>query len=146
MSELTIELAADAKELVEEEGRLVQLFKLNRTPDDSTKPWRGTSSQPHQSKGGAEIPVIMAFVPGSASVSAEGGGFGKLLQNVEGSLAIAADQVGLLASDSIPAPFTPEDIEQCDKMRDGKDVWSIVSRGHLAPSGNSVLFVLGLKR
>lgn len=140
MSALTEELAVDAQELVEEEGRSVELFKLNRTPDDATQPWRGTSTQSHQGQDGAAIPVIMAFVP------AQGGGFGKLMKDADGSLKVAFDQVGLLASNSIPSRFKPEDVEQCDMVRDGTDLWKIATRGHLRPSGNSVLFVLGLKR
>lgn len=134
-----LESAADAKESIEADGRLVQLFKLNREPDDATKPWRGTANQPHPSKGGAEIPVKMVFVPASGS------GFGKLLQTEPGSLAIAYTEVGMLATDSIPTPFTFDDVEKCDKVRDGDRVWSVVTRGHLKPGEVSIMFVLGLR-
>lgn len=140
MSDLTLELALDAKELIEEEGRLVTLFAINRDPDDPAKPWLGSTSPAHPSKGGAEIPVKVAFVP------AGGSGLGKLLATAEGELRVAYQQVGILASESIPSPFTPEDVEKCDRVRDGADVWHVVTRGHLKPSGNSVLFALGLSR
>lgn len=132
--------AATARRLIEANGRLVQLFKYNRTPDDTAKPWRGQSSTPHPSKEGGQIPATVAFLPASGS------GMGKLIQDNGGSLAVAFDQVGLLASDSIPSPYTPEDVEQADAVRDGDDVWKIVTRGHLRPATKSILFVLGLKR
>lgn len=135
-----VKAAATAKRLIEASGRTVELFKLNRTPANSAQPWRGNTNQPHDSKGGANIRLTMAFVPASGS------GFGKLIQENGGSLAVAFDQVGLVASDSLPAGFTPEDLEQADKVRDGSDVWRIVTRGHLRPATKSLLFVFGLKR
>lgn len=144
MSDLTLELAEDARELVEEEGRLVTLFSINRSPDDPAKPWLGSSSSPHPSKGGAEIPVKVAFVPAGGGDSRLG--LGKLLATAEGELRVAYQQVGILASSSIPSPYTPEDVERCDRLRDGDDVWHVVARGHLKPSGNSVLFAFGLTR
>lgn len=135
-----VKAAATAKRLVEANGRAVTLFLSNRTPDDPSKPWRGSSSQPHPSKDGAQIPVTMAFVPASGS------GFGKMIQDTGGSLVVAFDQVGLLASDSIPARFAPKDVEECDRVRDGDDIWKVITRGHLRPATKSLLFVLGLTR
>jgi len=132
--------AATAKRLVEANGRRVVLVKSNRTPAASAQPWRGSTEQPHESKGGAQTPVIMAFVP------ATGGGFGKLVADAGGSLAVAFDQVGLLASDSLPTGFSTSDVEEADRVVDGDDVWKVITRGHLKPASKSVLFVLGLKR
>ena len=132
--------AATAKRLVEANGRRVELFRSNRTPDDTTKPWRGTSEQPHVSEGGAGFPVVMAFVPAS------GGGFGKLLRDLAGSLQVTFEQMGLLASDSIPSGYTFQDVEQADRVRDGDDIWRIVVREHLRPASKSVLFMVGLAR
>lgn len=133
--------AATAKRLVEANGRAVTLFKVNRTPDNASEPWRGTSTPPNAPDGGLEIPdVIVAFVPAS------GGGFGKLVADAGGSLSVAFDQVGLMASDSLPTGTTFEDVEQADTIRDGDDLWKIVTRGHLRPASKSILFVLGLKR
>lgn len=135
-----VKLAAVAKRLVEANGRAVKVIKANRTPADSTKPWQGTSATPHESEGGGQFPVRVAFVPASGS------GFGKMLQDAAGQLTVAFEQVGLLATDSIPSGFTFEDVEQADRLRDGSEVWKIVTRGHLRPGDTSLLFVLGLAR
>lgn len=136
-----VKLAATAKRLVEANGRAVAAFKVNRDPDAPAEPWRGTSTTAAPGDGGLQIPnVLMAFVP------ATGGGFGKLLANGAGSLVVAFDQVGLLASASLPAGATPANVEECDALRDGDDLWKIVTRGHLRPATTSLLFVLGLKK
>lgn len=136
-----VKLAATAKRLVEANGRAVTLFKINRDPDAPAEPWRGTSTPAAPGSGGLEIPdVVVAFVP------ATGGGFGKMIQDLGGTLQVAFDQVGLLASDSLPAGVTPTNVEEADAIRDGSDLWKIVTRGHLRPASKSLLFVLGLKR
>ena len=132
--------AATAKTSIEKNGRTVAIFKANRTPTSASEPWRGNSSAPTVGQGGAEIPVKMVFVP------ATGSGLGKLLQATGGSLAVAYDQVGLLAVDSIPSTFTVRDVELSDRLRDGTDIWRIVTKGHLKPGDTSILMVLGLKR
>lgn len=129
--------AATAKKLVEANGRSVDLFKVNRTPDDPSQPWRGVSGAPTVPEGGDTQTVTMAFVPASGS------GLGKLITDLTGSLVSAFDQVGLLASSSLPAGVNVEDF---DTVRDGSDLWKIVQRGHLKPASTSVLYVLGLKR
>ena len=134
-------LAATAKRLVEANGRAVDLFRVNRTPDDPARPWRGVSGSPTAPEGGyIATGLLMAFVPPT------GGGFGKLLQDDDGELDVAFDQIGLLASDSLPAGVTPEDVEQADAIRDGNDIWKIVLRSHLRPASRSILFTMGLKR
>ena len=136
-----VKAAATAKRLVEANGRSVTLFKLNRTADNSAKPWRGSSAKPASSKGGLEIAgVKMAFVPASGS------GLGKTITNEEGRLVTAYDQIGLLAADSLPSTATPADVLKADAVRDGSQVWSIEGREELKPADNSILFVLALKR
>lgn len=136
-----VRAAATAKKLIEANGRAVTLFKLNRDPDDPSKPWRGTSTAPAVLSGGLQIAdVKVAFVPASGS------GFGKLVADAGGSLDVAFDQVGLLASDSLPTGVTPQDVEESDAVRDGSEIWKIVTRGHLKPASKSVMFFLGLKR
>ena len=136
-----VALAATAKRLVEANGRAVDLLRDNTTPDSALKPWRGTSSAPSSGTGGLVVPSVkMAFVP------AGGGGFGRLLSDAAGELRVAYDQVGLLAVDSLPTGVTTADVESCDKVRDGSEIWSIVQLGHLKPAETSLLFVLGLKR
>jgi len=129
--------AATALRLVEANGRAVVLFKVNRDPDDPARPWEGVSGAPTVPEDGEIVPAIVAFVP------ATGGGFGKMIQDADGTLNVAFEQVGLLASSSMPPGSDPEEF---DSIRDGADLWKIVARGHLRPSTQSILFVLGLKR
>tara|TARA_R110000822_G_scaffold120633_1_gene254106 strand:- start:1604 stop:1852 length:249 start_codon:yes stop_codon:yes gene_type:complete len=82
----------------------------------------------------------MAFVP------ATGSGFGKLVTDSGGSLGVAFEQVGLLATSSLPAGVVAADVEGMDSIRDGDDLWKIVTRGHLRPADTSLLFVLALTR
>lgn len=129
--------ARRAKASVERSGRLVQLFKLNRDASDSTKPWRGNAERPHPSEGGAEIPVIVAFVPPRGTF------FGRDTF-VEDGKTKRITEAGLLASDSIPSPFTPADVRECDHVRDGDRILRIVFHGELRPAETSILFELGL--
>ena len=131
--------AALAKRLVEKHGRSVTLYKENRDPSDPALPWQGNVETPHLSEGGAQFPILACFVP------VRGAGLGTVFANREAELAINCDQVCLVASDSIPAGYTFEDVENADKVRDGDRVWSIVIREHLRPATKSVLFALGLK-
>ena len=138
-----VRASATAKRLIEKNGRVVSLFKLNREADDSTKPWRGSTRRPNIAQGGGGIAVKMAFVP------PRGTGLGKNIERdpATGALSVLFDEVGLLASDSIPAPFTPKDVEEADTVIDDDDsVWRIVVREHLRPADKSVMFSLGLKR
>ena len=134
-------LAETAQTLVEANGRDVTLFKKDTTPANPAEPWRGpdlTAPDPAAGIG----PVKAAFVP------ATGGGFGKLLSDVDESLRRKVDQVCLLATSSVtdltPAA-TAADVENADTLRDGTTVYKIVSVGHLKPADTSLLFVLGLR-
>lgn len=129
-------LAATALRLVEANGRSVSLKRDNRTPDNAAQPWRGTSTAPDAGQGGATETAIMAFVPASGS------GLGRIAANAEGQLAVAYDQVGLVAASSVPGV----DLEAFDRVLDAGVDWRIVTRELLQPSGTPLLWVLGLKR
>ncbi len=135
-----VKAAATAKRLVEANGRSVTLFRSNRTPANASQPWRGVSGSPTAPEGGISADVTMAFVP------ATGGGFGKMIKDLGGQISVAFDQVGLLATDSLPTGVSASDVEGMDSIRDGSGIWKIVTRGHLRPADRSLLFVLGLKR
>ena len=133
-------LAATAKRLVEASGRLVTLYRQDRTPAVAGKPWRGPDAVPTPPDGLVLGPIRVAFVPASGS------GFGKLLFDSEGTLAVKIDQVGLMATDSVVAlSATEADVEKMDTLLDGTHVLKIVTVGHLKPADTSLLFLLGLK-
>lgn len=130
-----------AKRLIEANGRNVTLLRRNRTPSNASQPWRGPADAIASGSGGASIgPVKVAFVPPGGS------GLGKMLSDVDGTLARRADQVGLLSTNSVVAAgFTAADVESCDAIRDGDRVWKIVEVSHLKPADTSVMFALVLK-
>lgn len=133
-------LAATAKRLIEANGRTVTLSKLNRDPADAAKPWRGPTTPPDEDEGGLSFDVLAAFVPASGS------GMGKMLFDSEESLAKRADQVALVATNSVTAAgFTAADLEECDVVTDGSTVWKIVQIAHLQPSITSLIFALAVK-
>jgi len=135
--------AARAKTSIEAKGRRVEFYKVNRTPDDPTKPWLGTTDAPHASRGGASISVIAVFVPAGQG---RGGALGKLATTDEGRVSVAYEQECLVAADSIPAPHTAAELLECDRVRDGSQVWTVAARGELKPAGRSVLFSFALSR
>lgn len=131
--------AATAKRLVEKNGRDSTLYRKNRTPSDPSKPWRGSGSAAPVTMG----PVKVAYVPPG------GAGFGQLLQDVDGTLRRAADQVGLLAADSIAAlsPAPAElDPGKYDSIADGSgQAFRILAVETLKPADTPVLYALILK-
>ena len=129
-----------AKRLIEKNGRTVKLLRLNRTPADATKPWLGTSTQPHVSEGGASMTASMAFVP------LGGSGLGKMIGEIPSTLRSKIDQVGFVATASLPTGFDAEDLESCDQVDDGGEIYKIVLKRHLKPGRQSIMFVLGLTR
>lgn len=135
-----VKAAATAKRLVEANGREVVLFKRNRTPDNAAEPWRGVSGVPTAPEGGLSMTVTMSFVPHFGS------GFGKMVTDDGSGKGTQFDQIGLLASTSLPAGRTFLDVEQCDTIRDGDNIWKVERREHLRPADDSILFALGLKR
>ena len=136
--------ARTAKRLIEKSGRSVTLLRMNRTPLDSTKPWRASATQPHVSQGGAEITVIMAFVQ---AIGGEGRlGLGKVAFDSPLSLAVAHEEVGIIATNSIPAGFSAADVLQTDTVRDGDEIWKVVQRAELKPGPVSIMFALALTR
>ncbi len=132
--------AATAKRMIEARGRVVRIVKLNRDPDDSTKPWRGTAGRPEPQDGGVSFRIKMVFVPVGS------GGLGKLIGDAAPSVDVDFSQAGLIATDSIPSPYGEGDIEKADLVIDGDDEWKIVTRGHLKPGDTSILFALGLTK
>jgi hypothetical protein len=131
-------LAATAQRLVEKNGRAMQLIRHNRTAADPTKPWRGNVATPTTGAGGDPgLDAIACFVPASGS------GLGRLFQQTAGTLAVAFEQIGLVASGSI----ADADLSTYDRVIDEDGTsWKIEVRGELKPGSKSLLWFLGLKR
>ncbi len=132
--------AKTAKRLIEKNGRLVTLYKKDRTPANAVQPWRGSDATPTPPDGKVIGPLLMAFVPPT------GGGFGKMLFDSDETLLRKLDQIGLLATDSVTAlGLTADDVEKADTLKDGTKIWKIIQVGHLQPADTSVMFFIGLQ-
>ena len=132
-----VKAAATAKRLIEENGRTVTFYKLNRDPDAPAEPWLGTSTPPDPLADGDFFDAIVSFVPPS------GTGFGRSVADQAAQLNVTLQQIGLLASDSIPVGVN---VEEFDNISDGPDNWKIVVRDHLRPADVSIMFAVGLTR
>ncbi len=84
--------------------------------------------------------AIMAFVP------LIGRGLGKLIGEVPGTLRSKIDQVGFVATASLPSGFNSQDLESCDQVDDDGEIYKIALKRHLKPGDQSIMFVLGLTR
>ena len=132
-----VALAAVAQTLIETNGRLITLRKANRTADNTSEPWRGTSTAPVAGQEGDTQTAIGVFVP------PRGTGLGRMVQDMTGQLLSAFDQVCLIASDSVPGV----DLEPFGTIVDTDSVvWQIKLREQLKPGDVSLIWVLGLKR
>lgn len=133
-----VKLAATAARLIEASGRTVTLLKYNRDPADAGEPWRGpiTSAEPSEAEGGAAVPATAVFVPAS------GGGFGSKATDREQTLVRDAQQIALVASNSIDGA----DLREFDALRDGADVWKIVSAEELRPGSTSLVWEVVLTK
>lgn len=129
--------AATAKRLIEKNGRLVQLLKANTAPDNPAEPWLGNSNAPSTGEGGDSRDVKVAFVPPSGS------GLGRSVVQALSGNGKRLDEIGLIASASLPAGVN---LEGFDRVRDGSDIWQIVGMHHLKPADVSILFAIGLTK
>jgi hypothetical protein len=126
-----VKLAATAKRLIEKNGRTLSLYKRSTTPANALQPWRGTAAADAD---GDPLDLIVCVVPASGS------GFGRE-RVVDGELAEAFSEVGLIAASSVPAGV---DLERFSSLVDGKRAWKINKVGKLQPADVPLVFVLEL--
>lgn len=132
-------LAATSLRLIEANSRSVTLFKTNRTPADSAKPWRGPdlSADPDDAEGGDTLAVLAAFV------GARGSGFGRDARERENTVVKDGTQFALVANSSLP---DGTNLREFNALRDGDDLWRIVFVGELKPATTSLVWELELTK
>lgn len=132
-------LATTAQRLVEANGREVTLFKMNRDPDDSSKPWRGpdTSDVPDDIEGGETLTVTAAFV------GARGTGFGRDARERDETIVKDGVQFALIATDSLP---DGTNVREFNALKDGDELWRILFVGELRPSTAGLLWEVELSK
>lgn len=122
-------LAAKALELVTRFGRAVTLRRLNTTPPDPLKPWRG----PADARAGAfSMAVSAVFVEPSS------------LQQ----LGLNADLVDWVAkSQNVAIVAAPQDLRDFSELLDtDASVWRITGVSTLQPAADRLLHFLGVAR
>lgn len=134
-----VKLAATAERLIEANGRTVVFIKTNRTAANGSAPWRGPSfaAPPATNLGGDEVEAIAVFVPAS------GGGFGRKSTDRPAPRERDAEQIALVASNSLGAGV---DLADFQFLRDGSDLWNIDSVDELVPGSTSVVWEVVLSR
>ena len=119
-------------------GRQVTFKRLDRTPADPQRPWRGATDSRANPETSSQIAV---FVPASAAAAA--GLLGRRTEN-DGLIARTA-QVALVA----PGPDSTDDLSTFDAINDQDGLeWKITFVETLSPSDINikVLYTVGLAR
>lgn len=127
------QLATTAKRLVDANGRSVTFVKMDRTPADASKPWRGAAAP--TSSPAATLAAIGVFVePSSASrlgISSE-----------ESDLVKRSTKIMIVALGS----GSSEDLKDYDQVLDEGNYWKITAVEQLKPGDTSLLFFVGVAR
>ncbi len=128
-------LADTALRLVQDSGRDMTFRRLNRTPADVAKPWRGATAP--RATAGLDTSVTAKAVvvpPGQSST------LGFLAEDSE--LVKRSEQILLVALGST----STVDLSTYDEVLDGATLWKIDLVQILKPGGTVLLFAVGVKR
>jgi hypothetical protein len=126
-----IEMAADCKEMIDESGREVTFYKLDGTPTDASKPWRGT--QP-RAKIAPQV-VQAVFVVPNTSIPTESRGLA--FDWIDQELLKRARHVCIIAAQGLP------DMEGYNVVTAERD-YAIIWGQCLQPGSTRLLYVFGL--
>lgn len=129
-----------AREMISEEGRQVTFGKLDATPADANKPWKG----PGEPTVTFPVTTMAVFLPDGTLGVMGGSGFGGLITDI--ALFKSFGQVLLVAP-----PITGEDLSQYHIVVDGDSFtdapqWKIGAIKELKPADLTVLFAMGVSR
>jgi hypothetical protein len=125
-----------AGRLLEENGRPLTLVKLGQTPDDSDKPWRGTTDARNVPE--AQIEAYGVFAPAS------GGGLGFVAEDSE--MVRLSEQIVLVAATALSG-YKVEDFNEIIDPEDSINTrWRITKVEMLKPGPVRILYAIGVKR
>lgn len=122
-------VAADAAALVADFGKAVTLRRLDTTPPDPSKPWRGPVDP--RATPAEELEVNAVFVEPSSLQT-----LGVNAQLVDWLK--RAQQIAIVASTL--------DLSGFSELVDGSDVWRVVGVSTLNPGGTRLLHFVGVAR
>lgn len=130
-----VKLAATAKRLIEENGRSVTLYKLNQTPSDVAKPWRGNVA-PRAAVVDSATVIGLFLDP----VSFSKWGFLK----EDDDLLARFEQLVIFAASSFTGAETR--LEEFHELSDGTARWRIGLTRRLAPGATPLLQMCAVNR
>lgn len=122
-------LAQVADRLIGENGRTVTLVKLDRDAEASSSPWRG----PDPATPVEELTVTAVLV--------DAADFGFVSTDLGNTIDRSSRKIALVAALDVPNT----NLEEFDLMRDGDDVWKIVTVRELQPGTTTVLYQIELE-
>ncbi|MHA1812691.1 MAG: hypothetical protein ACTSYX_04565 [Candidatus Thorarchaeota archaeon] len=132
--------ARTALRLLQANGRAVQLVKLNTSPLDDNKPWRGS-----QENLDTKITVTAVFID---PVSEKDLGSSEMLTNVgnETSVKHGFQIAFIAATENLDVDGNPEDLSQYHRMIDGGLVYRMTEIHTLSPGGSALMYEVKLER
>lgn len=127
-------MAATTQRLIEKNGRRISILRLNRTPTDPSKPWRGgeTPRDPEAVK----VDVKGTFVE-PASLARYG------FYERDDELVKRVTQYVLVAGNSVGQE---KNFEEFDEVVDGDIHWKITRVRMLKPADRVMLYAIGVRR
>lgn len=131
---------ATALRLLTENGRPVQVVKLNTAPLDDNKPWRGS-----QDDLDTKLTVTAVFVD---PVSEKDLGSAEMLVNVGNETSVKHGfQIAFIAAgENLDANGDPEDLSQYNRMIDRGKVYRMTEIHTLSPGGITLMYEVRIER
>lgn len=135
-----VKAARTALRLLTDNGRSVQLVKLNTTPLDDNMPWRGS-----QENLDVVITATAAFVD---PVSEKDLGTYEALTNVGNETSVKSGfQIAFIAAlENLDANGDPEDLSQYHRLIDGGLIYRMTEIHTLSPGGSPLMYEVRLER
>lgn len=122
-------MAQKALVMITKYGRPVLLSRIDRTPDDPTRPWRGST-------GDVTINATAVFVEPTSGTE-----LGILDERGPDDEVIRGYKIAFLASEENPT----EDLKLYDRMIDGGRVYSSIKVHELCPGPVSLLYTVEVR-
>lgn len=132
---MTVAQANKANTAITAKGRMVTFIKLSRVADDTSKPWRGTTTPRATPDASVAVPVVAVPPSGITRI-------GFSMEQVE--LLKRAEQILIAA----PGGSSTDNLEEFDEIIDSdSSTWKIVTVQYLRhDDGPRILYYVGVRR
>lgn len=126
-------LAETAKRLIDENGRSIKIIKLNQTPDDNAKPWRGNDNSRTSPADEIDTKGVFVDIAGLASL-------GNI--TVDEELIKRSEMFVILNA----IDFGSSQGEDFEEVQDNNISWKIEGVRKLQPADTTVMYYMGLRK